>query len=98
MCVCLSVCLWQHVSKSNDGVAMNLTTKPQRELNPIDFDQALLSYSNPRETTGQMGGLREKLEEVNWTVGAVNHTFSSDISVHHLKIQDLQVRNQSQTT
>ncbi|KAM4632722.1 scavenger receptor class A member 5 [Polymixia lowei] len=45
-----------------------------------------------RETTGQVSGLREKLEEVNWTVGAVNHTFSSDISVHHLKIQDLQIQ------
>ncbi|CAL8317597.1 unnamed protein product [Merluccius merluccius] len=45
-----------------------------------------------RETSGQLGGLREKLEEVNWTVGAVNHTFSSDISIHHLKIQDLQIQ------
>ncbi|CAL8314543.1 unnamed protein product [Lota lota] len=45
-----------------------------------------------RETSGQLGGLREKLEEVNWTVGAVNHTFSSDISIHHLKIKDLQIQ------
>ncbi|KAG7268527.1 hypothetical protein CRUP_012164 [Coryphaenoides rupestris] len=45
-----------------------------------------------RETSGQLGGLREKLEEVNWTVGAVNHTFSSDLSVHHQKIQDLQIQ------
>lgn len=47
-----------------------------------------------RETSGQVSGLREKLDEVNWTVGAVNHTVSNDISVHHLKIQDLQVRSQ----
>lgn len=46
-----------------------------------------------RETSGHVSGLREKLDEVNWTVGAVNHTFSNDISVHHLKIQDLQVRS-----
>ncbi|KAM7395063.1 hypothetical protein PAMA_006694 [Pampus argenteus] len=45
-----------------------------------------------RETSGQVNGLREKLDEVNWTVGAVNHTFSNDISVHHLKIQDLQIQ------
>ncbi|XP_030201300.1 scavenger receptor class A member 5 [Gadus morhua] len=45
-----------------------------------------------RETSGQLGGLREQLEEVNWTVGAVNHTFSSDISIHHLKIKDLQIQ------
>ncbi|KAM4522176.1 scavenger receptor class A member 5 [Odontesthes bonariensis] len=45
-----------------------------------------------RETSGQVNGLREKLDEVNWTVGAVNHTFSSDISIHHFKIQDLQIQ------
>ncbi|XP_061900883.1 scavenger receptor class A member 5 [Entelurus aequoreus] len=45
-----------------------------------------------RETSGQMSGLKEKLEEVNWTVGAVNHTFSNDINIHHLKIQDLQIQ------
>ncbi|XP_070782136.1 scavenger receptor class A member 5 [Enoplosus armatus] len=45
-----------------------------------------------RETSGQMSRLTEKLDEVNWTVGAVNHTFSNDISIHHLKIQDLQIQ------
>ncbi|XP_046877645.1 scavenger receptor class A member 5 [Hypomesus transpacificus] len=45
-----------------------------------------------RDTMGQMSSLRDKVEEVNWTVGAVNHTFHSDISIHHLKIQDLQVQ------
>lgn len=51
-----------------------------------------------REAAGHLNGLREKLDEVNWTVGAVNHTFSNDISVHHLKIQDLQVLSSSQLT
>uniref|UniRef100_A0A3Q3XC86 Scavenger receptor class A member 5 n=1 Tax=Mola mola TaxID=94237 RepID=A0A3Q3XC86_MOLML len=45
-----------------------------------------------RETSGQLSRLREKLDDVNWTVGAVNHTFSSDISIHHLRIQDLQIQ------
>ncbi|KAG8011379.1 Scavenger receptor class A member 5 [Nibea albiflora] len=45
-----------------------------------------------RETSGQVSRLREKVDEVNWTVGAVNHTFSNDISIHHLKIQDLQIQ------
>uniref|UniRef100_A0AAQ4NVI3 Scavenger receptor class A member 5 n=1 Tax=Gasterosteus aculeatus aculeatus TaxID=481459 RepID=A0AAQ4NVI3_GASAC len=45
-----------------------------------------------RETSGKVSRLREKLDEVNWTVGAVNHTFSNDISIHHLKIQDLQIQ------
>ncbi|CAG12980.1 unnamed protein product, partial [Tetraodon nigroviridis] len=45
-----------------------------------------------RETSGQLSRLRENLDEVNWTVGAVNHTFSSDISFHRLKIQDMQIQ------
>ncbi|XP_041661219.1 scavenger receptor class A member 5 [Cheilinus undulatus] len=45
-----------------------------------------------RETSGQVSRLREKLDEVNWTVGAVNHTFTSDISIHHVKIHDLQIQ------
>ncbi|XP_013877750.1 scavenger receptor class A member 5 [Austrofundulus limnaeus] len=45
-----------------------------------------------REASGHLNLLKEKLDEVNWTVGAVNHTVSNDISVHHLKIQDLQIQ------
>lgn len=45
-----------------------------------------------RETAGQMGGLQERLDELNWTVAAVNHTLTADVSVHHLKIRDLQVQ------
>ncbi|CAB1342935.1 unnamed protein product, partial [Coregonus sp. 'balchen'] len=45
-----------------------------------------------RSTADQVDQLKDRLEEVGWTVGAVNHTFTSDISVHHLKIQDLQVQ------
>ncbi|XP_038128282.1 scavenger receptor class A member 5, partial [Cyprinodon tularosa] len=45
-----------------------------------------------RETAGHLNGLREKLDEVNWTVGAVNHTFTNDINIHHLKIHDLQIQ------
>ncbi|XP_024119786.1 scavenger receptor class A member 5 [Oryzias melastigma] len=45
-----------------------------------------------RETLRQVGVLEEKLDNVSWTVGAINHTVSSDISIHHLKIKDLQVQ------
>lgn len=45
-----------------------------------------------RETSSHVSELREKLDEVNWTVGAVNHTFSNDVSIHHLKIRDLQIQ------
>lgn len=59
--------------------------------------RASLRYSvdrwmSSRETSGQLSRLRENLDEVNWTVGAVNHTFSSDISFHRLKIHDMQVQ------
>lgn len=46
-----------------------------------------------RETSGQLSRLRENLDEVNWTLGAVNHTFSNDIIVHRLQIRDLQVHD-----
>ncbi|KAF7662622.1 hypothetical protein LDENG_00229180 [Lucifuga dentata] len=45
-----------------------------------------------RETSGHVSLLSERLDEVNWTVGAVNHTFTNDVSVHNLKIQDLQIQ------
>lgn len=51
-------------------------------------DQAVLL----RETSGRIVRLREKLDEVNWTVGVVNHTVTNDISVHQLKIQNLQIQ------
>lgn len=46
-----------------------------------------------RETAGTLNRIKENLAEVNWTVRAVNHTFSSDISNHHTRIQDLQVHH-----
>lgn len=54
----------------------------------MDFCEILIYF---RETSSHVSELREKLDEVNWTVGAVNHTFSNDVSIHHLKIRDLQV-------
>ncbi|XP_061609891.1 scavenger receptor class A member 5 [Phyllopteryx taeniolatus] len=45
-----------------------------------------------RETSGQVRGLTDKLDEVHWMVGAVNHTVSNDINIHHLKIHDLQIQ------
>ncbi|XP_064882428.1 scavenger receptor class A member 5-like [Oncorhynchus nerka] len=53
-----------------------------------------------KSAADQVDQLKERLEEVGWTVDAVNHTFTSDISIHHLKIQDLQVQisNVSQDT
>ncbi|KAA8578001.1 hypothetical protein FQN60_005361, partial [Etheostoma spectabile] len=55
--------------------------------------EGYLVQLDDRETSGQVSRLREKLDDVSWTVGAVNHTFSNDISIHHLKIQDLQNQN-----
>ncbi|KAF3850164.1 hypothetical protein F7725_019883 [Dissostichus mawsoni] len=61
----------------------------------LDDRLSSLSSSTGRNLTSlsvEVSWLREKLDEVNWTVGAVNHTFSNDISIHHLKIQDLQIQ------
>lgn len=45
-----------------------------------------------RETSLRVDRLRERVEDVGWLVGAVNHTFSGEVSVHRAKIQDLQVQ------
>uniref|UniRef100_A0AAY4DGG5 SRCR domain-containing protein n=1 Tax=Denticeps clupeoides TaxID=299321 RepID=A0AAY4DGG5_9TELE len=45
-----------------------------------------------RESVQKMDRLRDRVEDVSWTVGAVNHTFSGEVIVHRLKIQDLQVQ------
>lgn len=66
------------------------TMKTWKKFDKIKFYLFLLSF---RDASVKVSGLREKLEEVNWTVGAVNHTFTNDISIHNLKIQDLQVHH-----
>lgn len=45
-----------------------------------------------RETSLRVDQLRERVEDVGWMVGAVNHTFTGEVSVHRSKIQDLQVQ------
>ncbi|XP_041951914.1 scavenger receptor class A member 5 [Alosa sapidissima] len=45
-----------------------------------------------RETSLRVDQLRERVEDIGWMVGAVNHTFSGEVSVHRTKIQDLQVQ------
>ncbi|KAK1170296.1 scavenger receptor class A member 5-like isoform X1 [Acipenser oxyrinchus oxyrinchus] len=45
-----------------------------------------------KETAGLVGGLKDKLDEVFGTMNAVNRTFTQDVGVHHLKIQDLQIQ------
>ncbi|XP_062406969.1 scavenger receptor class A member 5 [Sardina pilchardus] len=44
------------------------------------------------ETSQRVDQLRERVEDVGWMVGAVNHTFTGEVSVHRTKIQDLQVQ------
>ncbi|XP_010880866.2 scavenger receptor class A member 5 isoform X2 [Esox lucius] len=90
--------LGEHVSALNRSI--------QRNVSGLSNQLALASVSLQdhdlllRSAADQVDQLKEKLEEVDWTVGAVNHTFVSDISIHHLKIQDLQgqISNVSQDT
>lgn len=81
---------WLH----NQDAQLRLHAEEKLENLPEESVTALVSkchWISTRETSGQLSRLRENLDEVNWTVGAVNHTFSSDISFHRLKIQDMQV-------
>ncbi|XP_035276529.1 scavenger receptor class A member 5 isoform X1 [Anguilla anguilla] len=66
----------QNASSLSEGLAHAVTS--------LETQDALL-----RETSSQVGGLRDRLEDIGWTI---NRTFYSDISIHHLKIQDLQVQ------
>ncbi|TMS11979.1 Scavenger receptor class A member 5 [Larimichthys crocea] len=75
------------LSSSTGRNMTGLTTEVSRASTWLREQDVML-----RETSGQVSRLREKVDEVNWTVGAVNHTFSNDISIHHLKIQDLQIQ------
>ncbi|XP_068198297.1 scavenger receptor class A member 5 [Antennarius striatus] len=75
------------LSSSTDRNITGLTSEVSRASTWLHTQEILL-----RETSGQMSKLRDKVDDVNWTVGAVNHTFSSDISIHHMKIQDLQIQ------
>lgn len=77
---------------------VSLSSSTQRNMSGLSAELARAS-ADLREkdnlfhdTMGQMSILRDKVEEVNWTVGAVNHTFSSHISICQLKIHDLQVQ------
>ncbi|KAJ8355852.1 hypothetical protein SKAU_G00186460 [Synaphobranchus kaupii] len=82
--------LAEHVGGPGPSGRRNATSLSEglaRAMTSLETQDALL-----RETYGQVGGLRDRLEDVGWTVGAVNRTLASDISVHRLKIQDLQVQ------
>ncbi|KAM9421804.1 scavenger receptor class A member 5-like isoform 2-T3 [Salvelinus alpinus] len=85
------------VEQLGDRVSV-LNRSTQRNVSGLSnqLAQASVSLHNHdlllRSTADQVDQLKDRLEEVGWTVGSVNHTFTSDISVHHLKIQDLQVQ------
>ncbi|XP_036406107.1 scavenger receptor class A member 5 [Megalops cyprinoides] len=75
------------LSLSSHQNVSSLSADLARATSSLVAQDALL-----RETAGAVDGLRDRLEEISWTVGSVNRTFAGDISVHHLKIQDLQVQ------
>lgn len=45
-----------------------------------------------RETVGRVDILRQKLDEVDWTMGSINHTLSSDVTTQQLQMELLQVQ------
>ncbi|MBN3309113.1 SCAR5 protein, partial [Amia calva] len=61
-----------------------------------DLGRAKLSLQKQdmllKETADQVDSLKDKLDQMGRTVGMVNRTVGSDISLHHSKIQDLQIQ------
>ncbi|KAB5517116.1 hypothetical protein PHYPO_G00185700 [Pangasianodon hypophthalmus] len=45
-----------------------------------------------RETVGRVDILRQKLDEVDWTMGSINHSLSSHVSTQWLQMELLQVQ------
>ncbi|MCJ8749932.1 hypothetical protein PDJAM_G00193160 [Pangasius djambal] len=45
-----------------------------------------------REAVGQVDILRQKLDEVDWTMGSINHSLSSHVSTQWLQMELLQVQ------
>lgn len=74
-------------NSSSSGGGSSLDVQLAHATNSLAAQDALL-----RETSQRVDRLRERVEDVGWMVGAVNHTFSGEVSVHRAKIQDLQVQ------
>ncbi|XP_030638587.1 scavenger receptor class A member 5 [Chanos chanos] len=83
------------VSLTSYRNATNLAAELTRATVSLREQDVLL-----RETAGHVESLRERVEEVGWTVGSLNHSLGSDINLHQLKIEDLQVQigNMTQDT
>ncbi|XP_018597897.2 scavenger receptor class A member 5 isoform X1 [Scleropages formosus] len=75
------------LSLSSHGNISSLWADLARTVESLHAQDTLIT-----QTAGQVDLFRDRLEEVTWTVGTVNRTFSNDISVHRLKIHDLQVQ------
>lgn len=45
-----------------------------------------------RETVGRVDILRQKLDEVDWTMGSINHSLSSHVSTQRLQMELFQVQ------
>ncbi|KAL2081884.1 hypothetical protein ACEWY4_021702 [Coilia grayii] len=72
---------------ASSGNGSSLDVQLAHATSSLQAQDALL-----RETSMRVDRLRERVEDVGWMVGAVNHTFSGEVSVHRAKIQDLQVQ------
>lgn len=75
------------VSHSSQNNGSSLEDALARATASIHSQDVLL-----QETAGHVGTLRQRLEEVGWTVGLVNHSLSSDVNVQQLKMEQLQVQ------
>ncbi|XP_041109407.1 scavenger receptor class A member 5-like [Polyodon spathula] len=79
-------------------VFKGLTDSSNRDTSQLsaELDRTKISLHKQdtllKETAGLVGGLKDKLDEVFGTMNAVNRTFTQDVGVHHLKIQDLQIQ------
>uniref|UniRef100_A0A8C4RTD4 Scavenger receptor class A member 5 n=1 Tax=Erpetoichthys calabaricus TaxID=27687 RepID=A0A8C4RTD4_ERPCA len=81
---------------------MNETTKRNSNRFVDDLERTRFSMQEHeillKNTASQVYELKDKLAEVCGTMNSVNRTFTQDIGMHHIKIQDLQLQITNVTT
>lgn len=82
--------LWEHltmISHSSQRNSSSLGEELAFAAGSIRTQDALL-----KTVVVNVETLQERLEEVGWTVQTLNHSFSGDVSLHQVKICELQER------
>ncbi|XP_056337208.1 scavenger receptor class A member 5 [Danio aesculapii] len=77
--------LWEHLSMISQRNSTNLWDELASAAGSIRDQDALL-----KTMVGNVETLQERLKEVGWTLQTLNHSLGGDVSLHQIKIYELQ--------